>query len=217
MIPDDLKAKPGDKILDKFKKLVAYIDGQKMRSVDGRVKIHETGNGTDVMLLDKGINLVYDHPLKINLIDKESYRVDEGYVNNVVPHLRTKGRKNKILHKIDDIEDGIGVIPNNIGEADRLWLFSCTFVADQNNTGLISYIECLNTGLLERQKISIDQLILGKSHFAREVDGIKGIYEYYVPMAFMREDRVIHNFCWHNINARHYKIGITNRIIFWPS
>jgi hypothetical protein len=51
MIPANLKAKAGDKILDKFRALVAYIDTQKILSTDDRVQINETGNGTNITLL----------------------------------------------------------------------------------------------------------------------------------------------------------------------
>ena len=217
MIPNDLKAKPGDKILEKFKKLVAYIDSQKLRSVDERVQIQETGNGTNVMLRSKGENLIFDHPLKIRLINDDSYRVDEGYVNSVLPFVRTKGIRGKILRTITD-NDGIGIIPKNIESKDLLWLFSCTFVTDQANRPLVAYIECINTELLNQQNIIISELYLGKSHIARPVDDVVDPkFEYYVPMAFMREDKVIHNFCWHNIIVRPYKIGITNRVIFFPA
>lgn len=219
MIPNELKAKPGDNILEKFKKLVSYIDGQKLVSVDERVQIEETGNGTNVMLLSKGENLTYDHPLKIRLIGDDTYRVDEGYVNHQTPFVRTAGRKGKILHTIDE-EDGIGIIPKNIRQKDTQWLFTCTIVADPENKPQVYYIECMNTELLDQQNIKLSELVLGKSHIPRPVDLFDASrikYEYYVPMAFMRTDKIIHNFCWHNINARFYKIGITNRIIFWPS
>ena len=42
MIPDELKAEAGDKILPKFKKLVAWIDSQRLVSVDDRVLINST-------------------------------------------------------------------------------------------------------------------------------------------------------------------------------
>lgn len=217
MIPNDLKAKPGDKILEKYKKLVAYIDSQKLRSVDERVQIEETGNGTNVMLRAKVRDLTFEHPLKIKLISESSYTVDEGYVNSRIPLVRTKGRKGKILHPITS-SDGIGVIPKNINGSDMQWLFCCTFLTDQQNQPELNYIECLNTELMERQKIIIDDLFLGKSHIAREVDSLgKPKFEYYIPMAFMRADKIIHNFCWHNIIVRPYKIGITNRIIFFPA
>lgn len=217
MIPNDLKAKPGDKILEKYKKLVAYIDSQKLRSVDERVQIEETGNGTNVMLRSKVRNLTFEHPLKIRLISDDYYTVDEGYVNSSIPFVRTEGRKDKILHPITS-PDGIGVIPKNINTADIQWLFCCTFVTDQQNQPLVNYIECINTELLFKLKIKIDDLFLGKSYIAREIDFVvKPKFEYYIPMAFMRLDKVIHNFCWHNIIVRPYKIGITNRIIFFPA
>jgi len=216
MIPNELKAKPGDNILEKFKKLVSYIDGQKLVSVDERVQIEETGNGTNVMLLSKGENLTYDHPLKIRLIGDDTYRVDEGYVNHELPYIRTKGVKGKILHKIDS-EEGVGIIPNNLQSKDYLWLFSCTYLTNRVNGTVTAYIECMNTELLEKQQANITELHLGKSHIPRPIDDFQFDYEYYIPMAFMRQDKVIHNFCWHNIVVRPYKIGITNRIIFWPS
>ena len=217
MIPNDLKAKAGDKILEKFKKLVAYIDSQKLRSVDERVQIQETGNGTNVMLLSKGGSLFFEHPLKITLIDSNFYRVNEGYVNNEVPLFRTDGKTGKVLRKID-YPGANGLIPKNIFKEDTEWLFCYTQVNRQNNEPKVGYIECMNTELLDKQNIIIDQLFLGKSHFARPVDEHSDVaFEYYVPMAFMRQDKVIHNFCWHNINIRPYKIGITNRVIFFPS
>lgn len=217
MIPNELKAKPGDKILEKFKKLVAYIDSQKLRSVDERVQIQETGNGTNVMLLSKGENIIFDHPLKIRLINEDSFRVDEGYVNHETPYVRTKGIRGKILHRINS-DEGVGIIPKNIEKKDLLWLFSCTYLTSKVNQTVTAYIECMNTEVLDQQKIIISELYLGKSYMPRKpLDNLKFDFEYYVPMAFMREDKVIHNFCWHNIVVRPYKIGITNRIIFFPA
>ena len=215
MIPAELKAAVGDKILPKFKKLVAYIDSQKLLGVDDRVQINETGNGTYVNLLSR--NLIFQHPLKIRLTDNYLYQVHEGYVNSEVPFFRTDGKLGKILQPLDKPKAN-GVIPKNIFTKDTQWLFCYTFVTRKKNEPVVGYIECLNTELIDQQRIVIDQLFLGKSHVARPVDTYTDVqYEYYVPMAFMREDKIIHNFCWHNIIIRPYKIGITNRVIFYPA
>lgn len=215
MIPNELTAKPGDKILPKFKKLVAYIDSQKLVSTHPLVQINETGNGTNITLLPRKTSILYDHPFKITLEGDDAFRVSEGYVNNELPFIRTKGRNNKILHKIDD-KDGVGVIPKNLLARDLRWLFVCTILANNKNVPQVAYIECMNTELANKQGIILGQMVLGQSHISRKVDIYEGHHEFYVPMAFMREDKIIHNFTWHNIYARFYKIEETNRILFYP-
>jgi hypothetical protein len=216
MIPNDLLAQPGDKILGKFKKLVAYIDAQKALSTDERVQINETPNGTQIMLLPKGGNLSFEHPFKIKLEGRNAFRVSEGYVNNKLPLIRTRGINGKILHNILSETDGVGIIPSNLERPDTQWIFVCTILVTSGNEELVAYIECINSELAEKQQILMEEMVLGKSHLPRNVDFFVGQREFYVPMAFMRTDRVIHNFTWHNIYYRTYKIGATNRVIFWP-
>jgi len=221
MIPANLKAKAGDKILEKFRALVAHIDTQKALSVDDRVQINETGNGTNITLLPNSTSLNFTYPLKINLLSNTQYRVSEGYVNNQLPKIRTKN--NPILQDILDIEKGIGFIANSNPPRgiNEKWLFCVVFLASggpDDPTGIvITYIDCLNAQQIEDQKIKMEDLVLGAPYAPRAVDKSVGLREFYVPLAFMRADRVLHQFTMHNVYLRPYKVGIQHRVVFWPA
>jgi hypothetical protein len=74
----------------------------------------------------------------------------------------------------------------------------------------------MNEELAIEQDVRLPEMILGKSKKPRNVDSYEPHHEFYIPMGFMRADRVIHNFTWHNIYARLYVVEKTNRIIFYP-
>ena len=221
MIPANLKAKAGDKILDKFRALVAYIDTQKILSTDDRVQINETGNGTNITLLPNPEFLNFSYPLKINLLSNTQYRVSEGYVNNQSPKIRTKN--SPVLHDILNLEKGIGFIANSNPPKgnSEIWLFCVVFLdsasPDYPTKIEVSYIDCLNSQQLQDQKIKIEELVLGAPHPPRPVDQYNGLREFYVPLAFMRADRVLHQFTMHNVYLRPYKVGVQHRVVFWPA
>ena len=221
MIPTNLRAKAGDKILEKFRALVAYIDAQKVLSVDDRVQINETGNGTNITLLPNPTSLNFAYPLKISLLSNTQYRVSEGYVNNVSPKIKTKNSPS--LKDILDIEKGIGVIANSKPSRGitEIWLFCVVFlqggaVGEPGEFNAV-YIDCLNAQQLEDQNIKIKELVLGAPHRPRAIDDADGKREFYVPLAFMKTDRVLHQFTMHNVYLRPYNAGPAHRVVFWPA
>lgn len=217
MIPANLKAKAGDKILEKFRALVAYIDTQKALSVDDRVLINETGNGTNITLLPNPTTLNFTYPLKILLLSDNQYRVSEGYVNNVSPYIRT--RNSPILQDILDNEKGIGFIANSSPPRGiiEMWLFCVVFLQGKGSDFRAVYIDCLNAQQMREQKIIIEELVLGSPHRPRAIDKAIGLREFYVPLAFMRADRVLHQFTMHNVSLRPYNAGLAHRVVFWPA
>jgi hypothetical protein len=221
MIPANLRAKAGDKILEKFRALVSYIDAQKVLSVDSRVLINETGNGTNIPLLPQIGSASFTYPLKITLLSDKEYQVSEGYVNNELPKIKTKN-KPKLQGILTD-EKNRGIIEKNQDSSGALsmWLFCVVFLQDEGADGTTSftaiYIDCLNYDEMLKQGINLPELVLGGSHAPREIDNLKGKREFYVPLAFMRADRILHQFTMHNVYLRPYNVGTQKRVSFWPA
>jgi len=221
MIPANLKAKAGDKILDKFRALVAYIDTQKILSTDDRVQINETGNGTNITLLPQIGSVSFTYPLKITLLSDKEYQVSEGYVNNEIAKIKTKNRPQ--IQSILEEGKNRGIIeknPDSMG-AFSMWLFCVVFLQDNAANGTTSftavYIDCLNSAEMLKQGIILSELVLGGPHPPREIDSLKGKREFYVPLAYMRADRILHQFTMHNVYLRPYKVGAQHRVVFWPA
>jgi len=221
MIPTRLRALKGDNILEKFNGLVAYVDSQKALSTDNRVQINETSNGTNITLLPEFSALNFAYPLKISLLSKKDYRVSEGFVNNATPLIKT-GNTPKSLRNILD-KNGIGLVEDSSpsrGITEK-WLFCVVFLqksgAEAIGTFEAVYIDCLNSQQVQDQKIEIKNLVFGGPHSPREIDTFTGQREFYVPLAFMRADRVLHQFTMHNVYLRPYKVGTQHRVVFWPA
>ena len=101
MIPDEIKAVKGDKILPKFKKLVAWIDSQRLISVDDRVTTNTTPNGTYVSMVEGPPSIIT--PLRVVQSGDKNYGVTEGYINGQLPFI---GNFNGEEQRIVD-EEGI--------------------------------------------------------------------------------------------------------------
>jgi hypothetical protein len=221
MIPTNLQAKAGDKILDKFRALVAYIDTQKILSSDDRIQINETGNGTNITLLPNAAPLNFAYPLKINLLSDKQYFVSEGYVNNGSPKIKTANTPS--LQDILTEGKNRGIIKYSIPPRGKLeqWLFCVVFLQETTQAGVdfftAVYIDCLNSQEIETQAINLSEIVLGGPYAPRPIDDQKGKREFYVPLAFMRADRVLHQFTMHNVYLRPYKVGAQHRVVFWPA
>jgi hypothetical protein len=211
MIPSDLLAVPGDKILPKYKRLLSYIDAQQLVPINERLKINLTNNGTHVTILDDNTG-AFAHPLKITLRGLDEYTVKEGYLNNTEAQLITKERKLKFVTS----PEAVGFIPEDKGNSGTyFWVYT---QLQQGDTIIASYIECMDSILMRDQLIVPEEFVLGGPHLPpRKVVNVPdGDREFYIPLAFMRGDRKIHQFTMHNVYLRPYKVGINHRIIFWP-
>jgi len=222
MIPTRLRALKGDNILEKFNGLVAYVDSQKALSTDNRVQINETSNGTNITLLPEFSALNFAYPLKINLLSDKLYTVSEGYVNNESPKIKT-GNTPQL---VDILHEGKnkGLIKPSIPPKgpDEQWLFCVVILQDTTGPASLDrinaiYIDCLNSQEIHEQEIIIPDMVLGGPHPARAIDGLNGKREFYVPLAFMNADRVLHQFTMHNVYLRPYKVGTQHRVVFWPA
>lgn len=211
MIPTELLAVPGDKILPKYRKLLAYIDAQQLVPMNERIKINLTNNGTHVTILDDNTGS-FAHPLKITLRGLTEYTVGEGYLNNVLAKLlNNKGKIKEVT-----LDEAVGFLPEDIlNRGEYLWVYTLL----QKGDGMIAqYIECMDQSIMDRQLVNYENFVLGNPHFPpRPVENATdGQREFYIPLAFMRRDRKLHQFTMHNVYMRPYKVGINHRIIFWP-
>jgi hypothetical protein len=210
MIPASLQAKPGDRILEKFRSLVSYIDAQKTLSVDERVLISESSNGTNITLLEDLTALNFSHPLKITLQKNDEYRVGEGYVNNLEPKILTIDKK---LFPITS-DEAVGFIP----KGPAAYLFSLTLLFKGKQL-FATYVDCMDAKIMDAQKVYFEKLVLGGQHPPRNLPGYEGDHEFYIPLAFMREDLKVRQFTMHNVYWRDYFVDPAenlHRIIFWP-
>jgi hypothetical protein len=161
MIPDEIKAEKGDKILPKFKKLVAWIDSQRLISVDDRVTTNTTPNGTYVSMVEGPPSIVT--PLRV-VQSGIFFGVTEGYINGKIPI-----RENNPI--ID--EQGTPIIKYIMPKQRPFFVF-CYVFFDKNFKYLNSYIGARKDVDLEaRYDADLEQI-------ASEI-----------PLAFMRSDRFI--------------------------
>ena len=161
MIPDEIKAEKGDKILPKFKKLVAWIDSQRLISVDDRVTTNTTPNGTYVSMVEGPPSIVT--PLRV-VQSGNFFGVTEGYINGKIP--------NPVNFPIVD-EQGVPKITFRIPKERPVFVRAAVFF-DKNLKYLNSFIIAKgDPDLSARYDPETEQLVSD------------------IPLAFMRTDRFI--------------------------
>lgn len=194
MIPDEIKAVKGDKILPKFNKLVAWIDSQRLISVDDRVTTNTTPNGTYVSMIEGPASILT--PLRV-IGSGTNYGVKEGYINGKLPFALRGPPPLPIVN-----EDGI---PNFLDMPKERPLFIVAVVEfDENLVFIKSFLQQFHTERLERLR-----------PLEAEYDPTLKIVRGFMALAFMRSDRFI-QFVTHNLQARAYKHNGSYRVAFWP-
>jgi hypothetical protein len=191
MIPSELKAEKGDKILPKFKKLVSWIESQRLVSVDDRVTISTTPNGTHVSMVDRPPSIVT--PLQLRLNGKGFFSITEGYINGKLPKIGNQDIVNP---------DGISAPPTKLPVVRPILV--CASVKFDNNYKLItSEIVCKEPKEIPRA---------GSANYLIDDKSITGL----IPLAFLRRDIFI-QFVTHNLQVRAYTHNGSYRIIYWPT
>jgi hypothetical protein len=196
MIPSELKAEAGDKILPKFKKLVAWIDSQRLVSVDDRVLINSTPNGTFVSMVDRSPSIVT--PLLVRLSGTKSFSVTEGYINGKLPQIKPSTGE---LQDIVD-PDGFSAPPAKLPQERPILV--CALVTFDDLYRLKS------SEIVTRKPSEIPRP--GSADYAVEDKTISGT----IPLAYLRADKLV-QFVTHNLQARAFLHNGSYRVIYWPA
>ena len=196
MIPYELKAEKGDKILPKFKKLVAYIDAQRLVSVDERVLINTTSNGTYVSMVDRPPSIVT--PLQVRLSGTKFFSVGEGYINNKLPKIKSS---NGVLQEIVD-PDGIPAPPEKL-PVERPLIVCALVVFDKE-------FKIESCEIVTKKPSDVPRT--GSANLAIEAEKMTGL----IPLAFIRKDRFF-QFVLHNLQVRAFEFSQRKTIIYNPA
>ena len=196
MIPAEIEAKSGEKILPKFRKLVAWIDAQRLASVDDRVLVNTTPNGTLVSMVDRSPTITT--PLAVRLSGTKFFSVGEGYINGKLPKIKPS---TGVLQDIVD-PDGVPAPPARLPE-DRPILICVKVVFDKD-------FKLQSSEIVAEKPEKI--LRGGSADYSTADKTITGL----IPLAFMRSNRFV-QFVSHNLQVRAYLHNGSHRVIYWPA
>jgi hypothetical protein len=196
MIPAELKAEAGDKILPKFKKLVAWIDSQRLVSIDDRVSINFTPNGSLVSMVDRPPTI--PTPLQVRFNGRKLFSVSEGYINGKLPQIKPS---TGALQDIVD-PDGVPAPPAKLPE-ERPILVCALVVFDET-------YKLKSSEIVWRKPDEIPRT--GSANYASKDKTTSGL----IPLAYLRQDSFI-QFVTHNIQVRAYLHNGAHRVIYWPT
>lgn len=196
MIPDELKADKGDKILPKFKKLVAWIDSQRLISVDDRVLINTTANGTHVSMVDRPPSITT--PLQVRRSGDKFFSVGEGYINGKLPKIQPSSGA---LQDIVD-PDGVSAPPAKLPQ-ERPIIICALITFTETYTLKSSQIVWEKPDKIPRT---------GSANYAVADKTISGL----IPLAYLRKDNFT-QFVTHNLQVRAYLHNGSHRVIYWPA
>jgi hypothetical protein len=196
MIPNELKAESGDKILPKFKKLVAWIDSQRLISVDDRVLINSTPNGQHVSMVDRPPTI--STPLQVRFNGEKLFSVGEGYINGKLPQIKPS------TGQLQDIVDPDGVPAPPAKLPQERPILVCALVTFTETYFLkSSEIVCRKPNEIPRT---------GSANYAAKDKTISGL----IPLAYLRQNSFI-QFVAHNLQVRAYFHNGSHRVIYWPA
>jgi hypothetical protein len=196
MIPAEIYAQPGDKIFPKFKKLVAWIDSQRLVSVDDRVAINTTPNGSHVAMVDQPPSIAT--PLQARFSGTKFFSVSEGYINGKLPQIKPS---TGALQDIID-PDGLPALPAKL-LPERPLLICALVIFDETYKLKSSEIVCKKPTEIPRT---------GSANYASKDKTISGL----IPLAYLRKNNFI-QFVTHNLQVRAYFHRGTHRVIYWPA
>ena len=196
MIPAEIYAQPGDKIFPKFKKLVAWIDSQRLVSVDDRVAINTTLNGSHVSMVDQPPSSAT--PLQARFSGTNFFSVSEGYINGKLPQIKPS---TGALQDIID-PDGLPALPAKL-LPERPLLICALVIFDETYKLKSSEIVCKKPTEIPRT---------GSANYASKDKTISGL----IPLAYLRKNNFI-QFVTHNLQVRAYLHRGTHRVIYWPA
>jgi len=196
MIPDELKADKGDKILPKFKKLVAWIDSQRLISVDDRVLINTTPNGSLVSMVEQPPSIVT--PLQVRFNGDKFFSVGEGYINGKLPQIKPSSGA---LQDIVD-PDGIPAPPAKLPQ-ERPIMICAQVVFDEAYRLKSSEIVWKKPAEIPRT---------GSANYAAKDKTTTGL----IPLAYLRANKLV-QFVTHHLQVRAYVHNGSHRVIYWPA
>jgi hypothetical protein len=196
MIPAALQAKTGEKILPKFKELVKWIDSQRLVSVDDRVTINTTPNGSLVSMVDRAPSI--STPLEVRLTGLDKVTISEGYINGRLPKIKP------VTGDLQDIVnlDGIAAPPARL-PTKRPIVVCALVVFDQ-------FFKLTNAEIVYEEPQKIPRT--GSANYSIDSKLISGV----IPLAYLRSNRFI-QFVTHNIQVRAFLHNGSYRIIYWPA
>lgn len=196
MIPNELKADKGDKILPKFKKLVAWIDSQRLVSADDRVTINFSANGTLVSMVDRPPSIIT--PLQVRFNGEKFFSVGEGYINGKLPQIKPH------IGELQDIvnPDGVPAPPAKLPQERPIIV--CALVTFTETFALKS------SEIVWRKPIEIPRS--GSADYLEKDKTTSGL----IPLAYLRKDNFT-QFVTHNLQVRAYLHNGSHRIIYWPA
>lgn len=193
----DLRALPGDSILEKYDRLLRHIEAQRLVSTDDRVLITATPNGQHVTVAQRGPSVPI--PLQVRQIGADAFGVAEGYINGRLPLIQTISQGEKPL--VD--EDGVPHAPARLPQERPILV-----VAEVKFRGDFS---------LESIKITTKRPAeLIRTGTANYISAGAGQITGHIPLAFSRGSRFI-QFTLHNLQVRAYQDGGARRVIYWPA
>lgn len=220
MVPQELYAKAGDKILVKFNALLAWIKSQRIIANE-RIKVVETAHGMQVYVEDKP--QIIEYPLRITILgDEEYFTVGEGYVNMGSPDFYDwdDGK----YRQVDPFMTKVGKtarIPDHVPE-EAVYFFvvvrfrSAGFKMEQFS--VVQYcVEAVNTPELRARDISIKDLSMGipyRNTGLAEMADCRG--EFYVPLAVLKNG-TLNQFNRHHVMTRVYLDGERKRMTYWAA
>jgi hypothetical protein len=196
MIPEELKAASGDKILPKFKKLVAWIDSQRLVSVDDRVLINSTPNGSLVSMVDRPPTI--STPLQVRFNGTKFFSISEGYINGKLPQIKPS------TGQLQDIVDPDGVPAPPAKLPQERPILVCALVIFTQTFTLKS------SEIVWRKPDDIPRT--GSANYAAKDKTISGL----IPLAYLRKNNFI-QFITHNLQVRAYVHNGSHRVIYWPA
>jgi len=196
MIPDELKADKGDKILPKFKKLVAWIDSQRLISVDDRVLINTTPNGSLVSMVEQPPSIFT--PLQVRFNGDKFFSVGEGYINGKLPQIKPSSGA---LQDIVD-PDGIPAPPSKLPQ-ERPIMICAQVVFDEAYRLKSSEIVWKKPAEIPRT---------GSANYAAKDKTTTGL----IPLAYLRANKLV-QFVTHDLQVRAYVHNGSHRVIYWPA
>jgi len=196
MIPAALQAKPGEKILPKFKELVRWIDSQRLISVDERVLINSTINGSLVAMVDKAPSILT--PLQVRFSGDKLFSVGEGYVNGRLPKIRPN--QGDLQELVDP--DGVPAPPKKL-PLERPLLVCAEVVFDKE-------FKLESCEIVTKEPKEIPRT--GSANLAIKAEKMTGL----IPLAYIRKN-IIFQFVTHNLQVRAFEYNQIKTIIYWPS
>jgi len=196
MIPAALQAVKGEKILPKFKELVNWIDAQLVVSVDDRVTINYTSNGTFVSMVDRPPSI--STPLEIRLSGKNNFSISEGYINGKLPKIKPG------TGILEDIVNPDGVpAPAAKLPTIRPVVICALVVFDE-------FFKLKSSEIVYEEPKKITRT--GSANYSIESKLISGL----IPLAYLRKNRLI-QFVTHNLQVRAFLHNGSHRVIYWPT